>query len=96
MTRNIQENIQDRASAPGKQAVGWHMGRLRKLCIYAGDEWISVIRLYSIECGGGSKYLLLDVEEEAIYAFDRMEDAVAFAKHEYIGERLFIKIGECP
>ena len=70
--------------------------KLNKFCIYAGDEWISGIRLYSIGCGGGSKYLLLDVDEGTIYAFDRIEDAVAFAKREYIGERLFIRIGECP
>jgi hypothetical protein len=66
---------------------------LQKFCIYTDSgEWIDTVRIYKTRDG----YLVTHIEDEDIYAFDRLEDALA-----YIGTvRLHLdeplKVGECP
>jgi hypothetical protein len=66
---------------------------LQKICVYtASGEWIDVVRIYKTRDG----YLVMHIEDEDIYAFDSLEDALA-----YIGMVRFhldepLKVGECP
>ncbi len=70
--------------------------RLRKYCIYAsgGAEWIDAIRIYVIGCDGMVRYIVQNVEEEDLYAFDSVAEALEFIKREF--DKLYLKIGECP
>jgi len=41
--------------------------KLKKYCIYAGDEWMDIIRIHPVPCDGGVKYIARNVEEEDLY-----------------------------
>ncbi len=71
--------------------------RLRKYCLYAdgGAEWIDIIRIYVIGCDGAARYIVQNVEEEDLYAFDSVSEALEFIKKEFV-DKLYLKIGECP
>jgi hypothetical protein len=71
--------------------------RLRKYCLYAGGaEWVDTIRIYAIGCDGMVRYIVQNVEEEDLYVFDSVAEALEFVKKEYIDNKLYLKIGECP
>jgi len=71
--------------------------KLKKLCLYAdgGSEWIDIIRIYAVGCDGMVRYVVRHMEEEDLYVFDSMSEALEFVKKEYI-DKSFIKVGECP
>jgi len=71
--------------------------QLRKYCLYAngGAEWVDIIRIYVIGCDGMVRYIVQNVEEEGLYAFDSMAEALQFIKEEFV-DKPYLKVGECP
>jgi len=71
--------------------------RLKKLCIYVGDDWVDVVRIHVLPYDGGVKYIVRNVEEEDVYAFDDINSALEFIMSEYIVcDGCKLRIGECP
>jgi len=73
--------------------------KLRKYCLYAagGDEWVDIIRLYAIECDSGTQYLVRHMEEgDDLFLFRTLSEALEFIKREFLDDKLFLKVGECP
>jgi hypothetical protein len=71
--------------------------KLRKYCLYTdnGAEWIDIIRIYVIGCDGMARYIVQNVEEEGLYVFDSLSEALEFIKKEYI-DKPSLRVGECP
>jgi len=71
--------------------------KLRKYCLYAngGAEWVDIIRIYVIGCDGMVMYIVRHTEEDDLYVFDSMSEALEFIKREYV-DKLYFRIGECP
>jgi len=69
--------------------------RLKKYCVFKGQEWIDIIRIYAIPCDGMIRYLVRHMEEEDMWIFDSVEEALEFVKREFV-DKLYLKIGECP
>ena len=66
---------------------------LQKLCIYtAGGEWLDTVRIYRTRDG----YLAMHIEDEDIYEFDSLEDALAYITTERLHINEPVKVGECP
>jgi len=66
---------------------------LQKLCVYtANGEWIDTVRIYRTRDG----YLVAHIEDEDVYEFDSLEDALAYITtvRLYVDEP--VKVGECP
>ena len=67
---------------------------LSKLCVYAG-EWIDTIRIHKVPCDGAIRYVVHHTEEEDLWVFDTVEEALKFIERELVvADRL--RIGECP
>jgi hypothetical protein len=70
--------------------------RLKKLCVYdARGDWVDIIRIHIIDCADGVKYIVRNVEEEDVYAFDDINSALEFIRKEYV-DKPSLRIGECP
>jgi len=71
--------------------------QLKKYCVYAngGAEWVDIIRIYVIGCDGAARYIVQNVEEDDLYVFDSIGEALEFIKREYV-DKPHLKIGECP
>jgi hypothetical protein len=66
---------------------------LQKICIYtSGGEWIDTVRIYRTKDG----YLVSHIEDEDIYAFDSLEDALAYIAAGRLHVEEPVKVGECP
>jgi len=72
--------------------------KLKNICLYgAGGDWVDIIRIHPIPCDGGVKYIVRNVEEEDVYAFDDINSALEFIAAEYIASKPSqLRIGECP
>jgi len=67
---------------------------LSKLCVYAG-EWIDTIRIHKCECDGAIRYIVHHTEEEDLWVFDSIKEALEFIERELVAvDRL--SVGECP
>ncbi len=66
---------------------------LEKLCVYtASGEWIDTVRIYKT----GDGYLVAHIEDEDIYAFDTLEDALAYIATVRLHIDEPVEVGECP
>jgi len=71
--------------------------RLRKYCIFRGQEWIDVIRIHEVPCDGMIRYVVHHTEEEDLHVFDSASEALEFIATEYIDSKPSqLHIGECP
>jgi len=68
--------------------------RLKKYCVFKGQEWIDVIRIHALPAGG---YIVHHTEEEDLHLFDSIQEALEFIATEYIASKPSqLRIGECP
>lgn len=66
---------------------------LQKLCLYtASGDWVDTVRIYRT----GDGYLVMHIEDEDIYAFDSLEDALRYIETERLNYDEPLKVGECP
>jgi len=66
---------------------------LQKLCVYtASGEWIDTVRIYKY----GGKYLVMHIEDEDVYEFDSLEDALRYIGTERLHVDEPVETGECP
>lgn len=66
---------------------------LQKLCVYtASGEWIDAVRIYRSREG----YLVSYIEDEDVYAFDSLEDALMYIATVRLHLDESLKVGECP
>jgi hypothetical protein len=66
---------------------------LQKICVYtASGDWVDTVRIYK----HGGKYLVAHIEDEDIYAFDSLEDALRYIGTERLSIDEPLKVGECP
>jgi len=70
--------------------------RLRKYCVYKGDEWIDIVRIYEMPCDGMIRYVVRHMEEEDMWVFDSPLEVLEFVRHEFIVADKPLRIGECP
>jgi len=68
---------------------------LRRLCVYAGD-WVDVVRLYEMPCDGMLRYVVRHMEEEGLWVFDSVEEALGFIAREFVVTDVPLRVGECP
>jgi hypothetical protein len=71
------------------------MKPLNKLCVYDGEEWVDVLRIYEVPCNGALRYILHHIEDEDMYVFDSLRDVLEAA-----GRRVALgrsaRVGPCP
>jgi hypothetical protein len=70
------------------------MRPLGKLCIYDGEEWVDVLRVYEVPCNGALRYILHRIEDEDLFIFDSLRDVLEAA-----GRRVALespRVGPCP
>jgi hypothetical protein len=67
--------------------------KLRKYCIFKGGEWIDIIRIHALPAGG---YIVHHVEEEDLWIFDSLEEALEFVVREFVVTDKPLRVGECP
>jgi len=70
------------------------MRPLKKLCVYDGKEWADTLRIYEVPCGGMLRYILHHIEDEDMYIFDSVKEAL-----EKAAKRVSLnasRIGPCP
>ena len=71
------------------------MRPLSKLCIYDGEDWVDTLRVYEVPCNGMIRYILHHIEDEDMYVFDSIKDALEAA-----GRRVSFsntpRVGSCP
>ena len=66
---------------------------LEKICVYtASGEWVDTVRIYK----HGGKYLVSHIEDEDIYVFDSLEDALRYIGAERLSIDEPLRVGECP
>jgi len=66
---------------------------LQKICVYtASGEWVDTVRIYR----SGDGYLVMHIEDDEVYAFDRLEDALRYIGTERLHYDEPLKVGECP
>jgi len=70
--------------------------KLRKFCLFKGQEWIDIIRIHVLFHNGTTYYIVHHTEEEDLHAFSNVEEALEFIKREYIVVNSPLRIGECP
>jgi hypothetical protein len=70
------------------------MRPLKKLCVYDGDEWVDVLRIYEVPGGGMMRYILHHIEDEDMHIFDSVKEAL-----EKAAKRVSLnapRVGPCP
>jgi len=70
--------------------------RLKKLCVFTGDDWVDVVRIHVLPHDGATYYIVHHMEEEDLHAFGSVEEALEFIKREYVDVKSRLHIGECP
>jgi hypothetical protein len=70
------------------------MRLLRKLCVYDGETWIDTLRIYEVPCNGMIRYILRHIEDEDMYVFDSINEALQVAQRRVAMESP--RVGPCP
>jgi len=70
------------------------MRPLRKLCIYDGEEWIDVLRVYEVPCDGMIRYVFRHIEDEDLLVGDSAEELLEAARRRVAMEKP--RLGPCP
>jgi hypothetical protein len=55
------------------------MTKLKMLCVYDGEEWVDTLRIYEVPCNGMIRYILHHIEDEDMYIFDSLKEALEAA-----------------
>jgi len=55
------------------------MPKLKKLCVYDGEEWVDTLRIYEVPCNGMLRYVLHHIEDEDMHIFDSLKEALEAA-----------------
>jgi hypothetical protein len=77
-------------------ANGATMARpLKRLCVYDGDTWVDTLRIHEVPCNGMIRYILHHIEDEDLYVFDSLDEAlqVATRRVSFSGTP---RVGPCP
>jgi len=53
--------------------------KLKTLCVFDGEEWVDTLRIYEVPCGGALRYVLRHIEDEDMYIFDSVGEALEAA-----------------
>jgi len=71
------------------------MRPLSKLCVYDGEEWVDTLRIYEVPCGGMIRYVLHHIEDEDLYIFNSLREALEVAawRFSFSGAT---RAGPCP
>ncbi len=70
------------------------MNKLKMLCIYDGEDWVDVLRVYEVPCNGMIRYVLRHIEDEDLHVFDSLAELLEAA-----GRRVTLespRVGPCP
>jgi len=71
------------------------MNKLKMLCIYDGEDWVDVLRVYEVPCNGALRYILQHIEDEDLFIFDSVKEVLEAA-----GRRVALgrsaRVGPCP
>jgi hypothetical protein len=71
------------------------MRPLNKLCVYDGEEWADTLRIYEVPCDGMLRYLLHHIEDEDMYIFDSVKEALEAATRR-VSFSNAPRVGPCP
>ncbi len=71
------------------------MRPLNKLCVYDGEEWVDTLRIYEVPCDGMLRYVLRHIEDEDMYIFDSVREALEAAARR-ISFNNTPCVGPCP
>jgi hypothetical protein len=70
------------------------MKPLGKLCVYDGDEWVDVIRVYEVPCDGMLRYVFHHIEDEDAFVFDNIKELLEAAARRVA--MVNPRLGPCP
>jgi hypothetical protein len=70
------------------------MNKLKILCVYDGEEWVDVLRIYEVPCDGMIRHILHHIEDEDMYVFDSVREALQAARRRVAMESP--RVGPCP
>jgi len=68
--------------------------RLRKLCIYDGEEWVDVLRIYEVPCDGMLRYVLSHIEDEDVFVYDDVKELLEAAARRVVMQAP--RLDSCP
>ncbi|MFZ8807239.1 MAG: hypothetical protein ACO2PN_03930 [Pyrobaculum sp.] len=71
------------------------MRPLNKLCVYDGEEWVDTLRIYEVPCNGMIRYILHHIEDEDMYIFDSVGEALEAAARR-VSFSNAPRVGPCP
>jgi hypothetical protein len=71
------------------------MRPLNKLCVYDGEEWVDTLRIYEVPCNGMLRYILHHIEDEDMYVFDSVGEALEAAARR-VSFSNAPRVGGCP
>ena len=70
------------------------MPKLKMLCVFDEEEWVDTLRIYEVPCDGMLRYILHHIEDEDMYIFDSLRDALKAAGRRVAPESP--RVGPCP
>jgi hypothetical protein len=71
------------------------MPKLKMLCVYDGEEWVDTLRIYEVPCNGMLRYVLHHIEDEDMYIFDSLKEALEAAARRVAFDNE-PHVGSCP
>jgi hypothetical protein len=71
------------------------MPKLKKLCVFDGEEWVDTLRIYEVPCNGMLRYILHHIEDEDMYIFDSLREALEAAARR-VSFSNGPRVGSCP
>ena len=71
------------------------MRPLSRLCVYDGEEWVDTLRIYEVPCNGMLRYVLHHIEDEDMYIFDSVGEALEAAQRR-VSFSNAPRAGPCP
>jgi hypothetical protein len=71
------------------------MPKLKMLCVYDGEEWVDTLRIYEVPCDGMPRYILHHIEDEDMYIFDSVGEALEAATRR-VSFSNTPRVGPCP
>jgi len=71
------------------------MPKLKMLCVFDGEEWVDTLRIYEVPCNGMLRYVLHHIEDEDMYIFDSLREALEAAARRVAFDRA-PRASACP
>jgi len=71
------------------------MNKLKMLCVFDGEEWVDTLRIYEVPCNGMLRYILHHIEDEDMYVFDSVGEALEAAARR-VSFSNAPRVGGCP